>query len=58
MLSKELKLLEDNVEQGLLREEEALNAGHSAPSCPDATSLQRALKEQKAKFEVFLTYIS
>jgi len=45
-------LLEDNIEQNLLREEEALNAGDDKPFSPDTTSLQKALKEQKVKFEV------
>jgi hypothetical protein len=48
-------MLEDNVEQSLLQEEEALNVGDSRSSGPDAPSLQKALKEQKAKFEVRLT---
>jgi hypothetical protein len=47
-------LLEDNVEQNLLREEEALNAGDDKRSSQDTASLQKALKEQKVKFEVCL----
>ena len=47
-------MLEDNIEQNLLREEEALNAGDDKPSSQDTASLQKALKEQKVKFEVCL----
>jgi hypothetical protein len=54
-----LKLLEDNVEQSLLREEEALNVGDdNKPYSPDTTLLQKALKEQKSKYEVCCTFFS
>lgn len=55
--SQELQLLEDNVEQSLLRQEEALNLNDnmfSSPSSGDVISLNKALKDQKVKFEVRL----
>ncbi|KAF7965387.1 hypothetical protein HWV62_44085, partial [Athelia sp. TMB] len=59
-LRQELKLLEDNVEQSLLREEEALNAEDaraSSPGSADAAALQKTLKEQKIKYEMDLEQI-
>ncbi|KAF7973871.1 hypothetical protein HWV62_14088 [Athelia sp. TMB] len=58
--ARELKLLEDNVEQSLLREEEALNAEDaraSSPGSADAAALQKTLKEQKIKYEMDLEQI-
>lgn len=59
-LRQELKLLEDNVEQSLLREEEALNAEDErafSPSSADSATLQKTLKEQKIKYEMELEQV-
>lgn len=59
-LRQELKLLEDNMEQSLLREEEALNAEDArafSPGSADAAALQKTLKEQKIKYEMDLEQI-
>ena len=50
-----MKVLEDNVEQSLLREEEALQLDEDARSTgasDDIASLQKTLKDMKAKYEV------
>ncbi|KDQ57549.1 hypothetical protein JAAARDRAFT_267809 [Jaapia argillacea MUCL 33604] len=53
-LREEIRSLEDNFEQSLLREERELNLGDSVLSSSDASSLQRALNELRAKQEVEL----
>jgi hypothetical protein len=48
-------MFEDNLEQSIVREEQALTSegdGLSNVTPNDAASLQRVLKEQKSKFEV------
>ena len=50
-----MKTLEENVEQSLLREEEALLAEEGSKtngSSDDSASLQKALRENKTKYEV------
>lgn len=49
-----MKTLEDNVEQTLLREEQALEAEEAAlnGSTEDASVLQKAMREMRAKYEV------
>lgn len=52
-------MLEDNVEQSLLRQEEALDLvdkGTSSPGSGDSVALNKALKEQKVKFEVCFAF--
>lgn len=52
---QDLKVLEDDVEQSLLREEAMLSNEPSAPSTPspeDAHALQQRYKDLKAKHEV------
>lgn len=48
-------MFEDNLEQSIIREEQALTSeddGRSKITPTDVASLQRVLKEQKSKFEV------
>ena len=50
-----MKVLEENVEQSLLREEEALQLDEDARftgASDDIASLQKTLKDMKAKYEV------
>lgn len=57
--SQEVKILEDNIDQSLLREEQALTFEddiNSTPVSDDVESLQRQLKEQKMKLEVLATH--
>ncbi|KAH7927113.1 hypothetical protein BV22DRAFT_1061490 [Leucogyrophana mollusca] len=53
-LRQELRILEENVEQSLLREEESLAMGTNSSSGPVSGDVQSALKEQRAKFEADL----
>ena len=54
-LSQELRSLEDHLEQSILREEQAPGSESetsNSSSPADLLSLQRALREQKSKYEV------
>ena len=53
--SQDMKTLEENVEQTLLREEQALEAEEAAlngSGDDDVVALQKSLKEMKMKYEV------
>ena len=52
---QDMKTLEENVEQTLLREEQALEAEEAAlnGSSDDVVALQKTLKEMKMKYEVY-----
>ena len=54
MIIQDMKILEDNVEQTLLREEQALEAEEADPSgtMDDVSALQKSMRDMKAKYEV------
>ena len=51
MIIQDMKILEDNVEQTLLREEQALEADPSG-TMDDVSALQKSMRDMKAKYEV------
>lgn len=53
-LREDMKILEENVEQTLLREEQALEAEEAAlNSTPDdVAALQKTIREMRGKYEV------
>ncbi|KAI0054971.1 hypothetical protein BV25DRAFT_1816286 [Artomyces pyxidatus] len=52
-LREDMKLLEDSVENSIMREEQSLNEAAAGPN-GDSTTLQRAMKEMRLKHEMEL----
>lgn len=57
-MTQDMKVLEENVEQSLLREEEALLQDEDAKlggASDDVATVQKTLRDMKAKYEVRCT---